>query len=306
MSNWIKCAPPPPVAPAPDPCPSAAALPPFTPIAARPSWRPIPLPEKPTAVTRSPTGQSVSEWARESLGFDPFPIQVQILDCPDPFVLLCCTRQLGKTTLTAIKAAYHLLTVPNACVVVGAPGKRQSARLVRRAVSFLRRAGITVRAAGDGTYGVTLSNGSAIYALPRTPVTTRGFGGVTLLIIDEAAFVADEFYEMATAFQAVVANPQLWLLSTPAGQLGFFYEEWSDTNRAHWRRIRIRASECPHISEAFLARERLSKGAAVYRREYECEFDAGATRLIPPELWDRAERKDSTRLFNDGRPLWSD
>lgn len=305
MSNWIKCAPAP-VASTPDPCPPPVSTTRFAPAPAKSAWHPIPLPEQKAPDTLHLPTQTVSQWARDALAFDPFPIQVEILDCPAPFVLLCCTRQLGKTTLTALKAAHHLLTVPNACVVVGAPGKRQSALLVRRTVSFLRRAGIAVRSAGDGTFGVTLPNGNAIYALPRTHITTRGFGGVTLLIIDEAAYVADEFYEMATAFQAVVANPSLWLLSTPASQIGFFYEEWSDTSRTHWRRIRIRASECTHISAAFLNRERLSKGDAVYRREYECEFDAGCERLIPPDLWDRAEEKGSTDLFNDGRPLWRD
>ncbi|QOY85611.1 terminase large subunit domain-containing protein [Paludibaculum fermentans] len=247
----------------------------------------------------------LSEWAAQALDFHPFPAQAEILDCQDSHVMLCCTRQFGKTTLTALKAAYHALSTPNTSVVVGSPGQRQSARLVYKAGEFLRRAGVRIRSTAEGTYGARLPNGSCIYALPKQETTTRGFDAVSLLIFEEAAYTRDSFYHMATPFQAVVRNRSLWLISTPAAKSGFFYEEWSDPARTHWRRFRVPATECPLIDAAFLAEERIRKGETVFRNEYECEFVSDATQIISRELWDSALDEDDIP-FNGGKPLWND
>ncbi|WP_321476839.1 terminase large subunit domain-containing protein [uncultured Paludibaculum sp.] len=252
-----------------------------------------------------PPPLSVTQWAREALHFEPFPAQAEILDCRDSHVILCCSRQFGKTTLTALKAAHHALTLPGANIVVGSPSERQSCLLVRKAANFLKRAGTPTRATGDNTKGVRLPNGSCIFALPMQQFTTRGFDAVSLLIFEEAAYIPDPFYHMATAFQAVVPNRCLWLLSTPGGESGFFYEEWSDAARAHWRRFRVPASQCPPIDGEFLAQERIRKGDAVFRREYECEFVSDAAQIIGSELW--LANLDETDLpFNGGKPLWRD
>ncbi|QOY85106.1 terminase large subunit domain-containing protein [Paludibaculum fermentans] len=248
---------------------------------------------------------SLTQWATESLGFQPFPAQAEILDCRDSHVMLCCSRQFGKTTLTALKVAHHALTTPGTSVVIGSPSERQSVLLVRKAVNFLKTAQVATRSVGGGTYGVRLPNGSCIFALPMKEVTTRGFDAVSLLIFEEAAYVPDVFYHMATAFQAIVPNRILWLLSTPAGQSGFFYEEWADQARTHWRRFLAPASQSPLIDAEFLARERVRKGDAVFRREYECEFVADRLQIIGRELWDSALDPDDTP-FNGGRPLWPD
>jgi len=47
-----------------------------------------------------------------------------------------------------------------------------------------------------------------------------------LIIIDEAGFVPDELYHALNPMLAV-SQGGLWLMSTPAAQSGFFFEEWS-------------------------------------------------------------------------------
>lgn len=256
--------------------------------------QPVPLP--------APT---LSQWAESALGFRPLQVQVDILDSTDPYVILCCSRQFGKTTFVALKLAWHAITHPGTNLVVGSPGEQQSQRLVDAAVGFLRHAGIAVRGASTATRGARLANGSAMHALPMNPKTMRGFSNVSLLIFEEAAYVPDHFYHMATAYQAAVANPSLWLLSTPGGQTGFFYEEWSDETRTHWRRHLVPASKCPHIRPEFLAMERIRKGDLFYRQEYECEFVASGGQIISRELWDAAIDPDDVP-FNGGKPLWHD
>jgi len=66
------------------------------------------------------------------------------------------------------------------------------------------------------------------------------------MLIDEAARVSDELYRSVRPFLAV-ADGDLWLMSTPFGKRGFFYEEWEDGG-PRWTRFKITAPECPRIT----------------------------------------------------------
>ena len=59
--------------------------------------------------------------------------------------------------------------------------------------------------------------------LPGTEGTVRGFSAVSMLLIDEAARVQDATYKSLRPMLAV-GKGDLWLMSTPRGQRGFFYE----------------------------------------------------------------------------------
>jgi hypothetical protein len=99
--------------------------------------------------------------------------------------------------------------------------------------------------------------------------TVRGYSGVSLLIIDEAARVPDDLYRAVRPMLAT-SNGRLVCLSTPFGKRGFYYEAWS--GQESWERIRIPASMCPRIPADFLADERLALGEVFYRQEYEVDF----------------------------------
>jgi hypothetical protein len=93
------------------------------------------------------------------------------------------------------------------------------------------------------------------------------------MIIDEASRVSDELYDALRPMLATAENGALWLMSTPNGQSGFFYREWS--GEMPWVRIKATAEECPRIPAEFLRRERLTMSDEIYRREYGCEFVRG-------------------------------
>ena len=98
-----------------------------------------------------------------------------------------------------------------------------------------------------------LANGSRIVCLPGREETIRSFGGVTLLVIDEAARVPDDLYRAVRPMLAV-SQGRLICLSTPFGQRGFFYDEWDDSD-ADWQRVRIPWQRCPRITPDFIAEE---------------------------------------------------
>jgi hypothetical protein len=120
-----------------------------------------------------------------------------------------------------------------------------------------------------------LSNGSRIVALPGKEGTIRGYSGVRLLILDEAARVPDELVEAVRPMLAVSSGTMV-MLSTPYGTRGAFYEAWK--SRERWERFEVPATQVPRIPQDFLDEERRTMGAWVFRQEYMCEFmaDAGA------------------------------
>ena len=98
----------------------------------------------------------------------------------------------------------------------------------------------------------------------------RGFSGVSLLVVDEAARVPDELY-FAVRPMLAVSGGRLVALSTPFGKRGFFFKEWSEGGPS-WSRVRVTAEECPRIRPEFLAEERRSLGDLWYRQEYQTDF----------------------------------
>ena len=155
-------------------------------------------------------------------------------------------------------------------MIVASPTERQSAEFLRKASELIARLGIRPRGDGKNSASLLLPNGSRIIGLPGKEGTIRGFSAVSLLVIDEAARVPDAVYKALRPMLAV-ADGDLWMLSTPAGKSGFFYENWEHGGE-EWERTAVRATECPRISAKFLEEEKKQMGDAWFRQEYMCEF----------------------------------
>jgi Terminase large subunit, T4likevirus-type, N-terminal len=204
--------------------------------------------------------------------------------------MLNCTRQWGKSTITAAVAVHRAYFEQGSLTVVLSPTARQSGELLRKASEFLRRLGIRPRGDGDNEISLLFPNGSRIVGLPGTEATVRGFSRVSLMLIDEASRVPDDLYVAVRPMLAVGAG-DLWLMSTPFGQRGFFWDEW--TNHAErWTRVMAKATECPRISEEFLREERAVMGDRWFRQEYMCEFVDVNDSLFSRESIERALRPD--------------
>jgi hypothetical protein len=98
----------------------------------------------------------------------------------------------------------------------------------------------------------------------------RGFSGVALLVIDEAARVADALY-CAVRPMLAVSRGRLVALSTPFGKRGWYHDEWH--GEGQWERVKITTEQCRRIAPAFLAEERRALGERWFRQEYLCSFE---------------------------------
>jgi hypothetical protein len=251
-----------------------------------------PLPSPARALKQAPPdGMPVATWAAQALGFQADPIQTEILNTHTPRLILCCTRQWGKSSVAAVKALHLAAAKPGAFILIASASFKQSAellRVIRRHAEKL----LGARCKGDGINrgAIVLPNESRILALPQSPDTVRCFSAVDVIIIDEAAFVETEMHDALSPMLATT-NGQLWLLSSANTTTGEFYKIWRG-NGPEWRRFKVTAPECPRISPEFLAAERAAKGEAVFNREYMCDFTAIATVGVPESVVDDAFRGD--------------
>ncbi|MBL8218780.1 MAG: terminase family protein [Bryobacterales bacterium] len=227
-------------------------------------------PAKPDTPGVSAPNISLLDFVRTCLNLTPDPEQTKLLKLDPRRCILNCTRQWGKSTITAAKAVHKACTEPGSLTVVLSPSARQSAEFVLKARTFLQSLGISTKSDGHNEISIALDNKSRIVGLPSSEDKIRGFSAVSLLLIDEAARVDDSLY---TAVRPMLAtsNGQFWLLSTPNGRAGFFYREWI-ANSSQWTRFEIPATKCPRISPLFLDEERLSHTRDAFLREYCCQF----------------------------------
>ena len=231
-----------------------------------------------------------AEWVRENLGFTPDAQQARELESGIRRGLLNCTRQWGKSTVTAAKAVHQAQTEPGSLPLVVSPSARQSGEFVRKAAEFVRRLKIKPVGDGDNAISLELPNRSRIVGVPGGEGTVRGFSAVSLLLVDEAARVSDEMYKAIRPMLAV-SSGALWLMSTPHGKRGFYYEAWQGSD-AEWERIRVTAYDCPRIGRGFLEEERKAMGERWFRQEYLCEFVDEVSGVFSRDVVARAVRED--------------
>jgi hypothetical protein len=225
------------------------------------------------------------EFARARLGFTPDAVQTAVLQSTAKRGILNCSRQWGKSTVVAAKAVHRAYTEKGCLVLVASPTERQSGEFMEKAAEMLERLGMRARGDGHNRLSLQLPNGSRIVGLPGTDRTIRGFSGVSLLLIDEAALVSDGQYKALRPMLAA-SDGDLWLMSTPCGKRGFFYHVWAHGGET-WARFSVQATECARIKKSFLEEERQAMGIW-FAQEYLCEFVDNELGVFDRERVERA------------------
>lgn len=215
-------------------------------------------------------GQVADGWQRELLG------------CADGKLLVCCSRQAGKSTVVAALALHTALFQAGSLVLILAPGLRQALELQAKLRAFHAAVegvlGPWARAVRATTVETVFAQGSRVVALPGNEARVRGFSGPRLIVLDEAARIPEALYATVRPMLAV-SRGRLVALSTPFGRRGWFWREWETGNG--WRRFRVPWNLCPRIDAGFIDSEREALGQAWVDQEYGCSFGAGEGLVYP-------------------------
>jgi hypothetical protein len=114
-------------------------------------------------------------------GITPDKWQGELLRSTARRVLLLCSRQSGKSTVTALLALWVAIFEAPSLIVIVSPGQRQSAEMLRTIMWFHGKLEGAPTLIGESVLKAEFSNGSRILALPGTEKTIRGLAGVAVV-----------------------------------------------------------------------------------------------------------------------------
>ena len=158
--------------------------------------------------------------------------QKEVLDYKGSFVL-CTGRQVGKTTIMAIKACEKMMSQSNCKIIIASLTEDQAKLIIVMMVDYLEKNYKNSIAKGKDKptqNKIRLKNGSSAIARPvgTTGDALRGFTG-DVLILDENSRMS-EFIMTAAKPTLLTTGGELWICSTPFGKTGFFYECFQNKN----------------------------------------------------------------------------
>lgn len=142
-------------------------------------------------------------------------------------VLLCTGRQVGKTTIFAIKAAERMVEKRGSRIIVASLTEDQAQLIIIMILTHLERnykKMIARKKKAPTKSSITLTNGSKVIARPvgNTGDAIRGFTG-DVLIPDEASRMPETMWLAAKPTLLTTAG-EIWMCSTPFGKQGYFYD----------------------------------------------------------------------------------
>jgi hypothetical protein len=225
------------------------------------------------------------DWfCRDRLGFEPDGRQVELLRSTAKQIILCMGRQVGKSTIVAALALHTAIYKPGSLILVIAPSQRQSRELFIKIHGFLQKLEPPETLEEETKLSLMMSNGSRVVVLPGDGRTIRGYSAPALVLMDEAAFIADDVFDATIPMLAAAPEGRIILMSTPYTSTGFFYTLWH--NADGWERVEFRTADCPRVGKEWLQARR-REDPLRYAREYECQFGAADDALFTAEMLDR-------------------
>ena len=231
-------------------------------------------------------------------------------------IVVCCGRQVGKTTVISEKAARYIVSNSNKKILIISVTEQQAenmlAMIVLR-VHDLNKSLICKGSKKPTKHKVQLTNGSQ--AITKA-VGQYGLGALGLtcdvVVPDECAYLPETIWASITPM-LLTTGGHLWLLSTPNAQEGYFYEAY--TNPAFgFKSFHVNSEEVANarpepqrsIMLAYLDREKARMSPMQYAQQYLAQFQEELGQLFPDSLiqkcqvLDRINFSDSllSRAFN--------
>lgn len=150
--------------------------------------------------------------------------------------VICSPRQVGKSFLLQSILSYFVIAKPCSCVLIE-PTFNQCRKVYKSMYKMLYRNSL-IKSASGSTFDIELTNGSEInFRSAMQKDSLRGLTVSGILILDEAAYISDDVYEIVQPFTNVHRSPTI-MVSTPVAKSGFFWNAFNDrtNNVYYWNR----------------------------------------------------------------------
>jgi hypothetical protein len=221
--------------------------------------------------------------------FNLYPFQEKVLHLlrDNPYSIILKSRQLGISTLSAGYSLWIMLFQKDKNILCIAT-KQETARNMVTKVKFMYDnlpSWLKIEADENNKLSLRLSNGSQIKATSASSDAGRS-EAVSLLLIDEAAFI-DQIGEIwASAQQTLATGGGAIVLSTPYGTGNWFHKTWvsAENNENDFLPIRLPWYVHPERDEAWRKRQdELLGDPRIAAQECDCNFNTSGDTVFHSE-----------------------
>ena len=215
---------------------------------------------------------------RGRIQFNLFPFQEKTLRLvrDNPYSIILKSRQLGISTLSAGFSLWLMLFHKDKNILCIAT-KQETARNMVTKVKFMYEnlpSWLQVTAEENNKLSLRLKNGSQIKATAASSDAGRS-EAVSLLLVDEAAFIDNIDEIWASAQQTLATGGGAIVLSTPYGTGNWFHKTWvnAESNENQFLPIKLPWWVHPERDEAWrISQDTLLGDPKLAAQECDCDF----------------------------------
>ena len=250
---------------------------------------------------------------RGRIQFNLYPFQEKVLTLmrDNPYSIILKSRQLGISTLSAGYSLWLMLFHKDKNILCIAT-KQETAKNMVTKVKFMYEnlpSWLKVDAAENNKLNLRLNNGSQIKATSASSDAGRS-EAVSLLLIDEAAFIDNIGEIWASAQQTLATGGGCIALSTPYGTGNWFHQTWVRAENSENDFLPIRLPWHVHPERDQVWRDKqdeLLGDPRMAAQECDCDFSTSGDIVFYPEYieyYEKTYAKDPLERRGADKNLW--
>ena len=244
--------------------------------------------------------------------FNLYPFQEKVLHLfrDHDYIITLKSRQLGISTLAAGYSLWLMLFHKDKNVLALATTQATARNLVTK-VTFMYDElprWLKLPAVEKNKLSLRLRNGSKVQAKSSSPDAARS-EAVSLLLMDEAAFIDNIEDTFTAAQQTLATGGQCMALSTPNGIGNWFHQTWerAESGENSFIPIRLPWTVHPERDQAWRDKQDGDLGPRMAGQECDCDFLASGDTVFEPEdmsFYEETYQKDPIERRGVDGNLW--
>jgi len=214
---------------------------------------------------------------RGTISFETYDFQDECLSAFEQhrFNIILKSRQLGLSTICAAYATWLAIFYKDKNILVIATKLATAQNFIKKVFVMLQSLPkwLLMPKFEPSKQQISFSNGSQVKAVPTSEDAGRS-EALSLLIVDEAAFIRDFDDIWTSLFPTISTGGRSIVLSTPNGVGGQYYRLWVDAEAGtnEFNAIRLPWTVHPEHDEDWFVRETRNLPKRKVSQEYLCDF----------------------------------
>ena len=206
--------------------------------------------------------------------------QREVWDAPERFKLLCSGRRFGKTYLCISRLVAWAIEHPGSLNWYVTQNYKSAKQIAWRQLRAMVPTEMFVKK-NESELSVELTNGSLIALKGADNADSLRGVSLSSLIIDEAAYVKREAWEMVLRPALSDQGGPAWFITTPAG-LNWFHDLWEAAeDQPDWSTHSYTTIEGGNVPAEEIEAARRTLDERTFRQEYLASFETLTGRVYP-------------------------